>query len=144
MKTLFARQVDYPKDRRAWYHADASDQVLGRLAVRIARMLSGKTEPIYTPHTDTGPYVVVTNAEKIRVSGDKMKSKLYQRYSMYPGGRKTFSLNQMLEKHPTEVLRLAVKRMLPKTIQGRRMLDRLKIYVGPDHPHSYQKPAPLP
>lgn len=144
MKTYFAKQEDFPKDQRDWYHVDASGQVLGHLAVRIATVIRGKDRPDYTPHVDMGPYIIVTNAEKIKVTGNKLQGKLYQRYTGYTAGQRVSTLAQMLEKHPTDVLRLAVRRMLPKSKLGRRTLDRLKIYTGPEHPHTYHKPRALP
>jgi large subunit ribosomal protein L13 len=144
MKTEFVRQQDCPTDRRDWYVVDATDQVLGRLAVRIAHVMKGKDRPDYTPHVDMSPYVVVTNASKVKVTGRKLTTKLYQHHTGYIGGLRTTPLSEMLEKHPTEVIRLAVKRMLPRNKLGRQIMRKLKIYAGPDHPHTYAKPQPLP
>ena len=140
MNTHFARKEDFGPETRLWYHVDADGQVLGRLAVKVAVLLMGKDRPDYTPHVDTGAYVVVTNSEKVHLTGNKLTGKIYQRYTGYPGGRKTLTAEQMLAKHPEEVIRLAVRRMLPRTTLGRRMLKKLKIYCGPDHPHTYAKP----
>lgn len=125
----------------AWFHVDAADQVLGRLATKIATVLMGKHKPIYTPHVDTGDFVVVTGAEKIRLTGKKWDEITYARYTYYPGGYKTVTARTMLEKHPERVLREAVRRMLPKNALGRKMLGKLKVYAGQDHPHQAQKPA---
>ncbi len=122
---------------------DAEGKVLGRLAVRIAVLLMGKDRPDYTPHVDTGAYVVVTNAEKVHLTGKKLKQKMYKRYSGYPGGLKERPAWVMLQKHPEDVVRLAVKRMLPRTKLGRKMLKKLKVYRGPDHPHTYAKPQSI-
>jgi large subunit ribosomal protein L13 len=123
-----------------WHHVDATDQVLGRLAVRIATVLMGKHKPTYTPHVDTGDFVVVTNCERVRLSGDKAAAMQYDRYSYYPGGWKTENAKQLLQRHPDRVLLFAVRRMLPKTAMGRRMLKKLKIYRGSEHPHQAQQP----
>jgi len=139
-KTTMAKPVDV--DRR-WYLVDAEGRILGRLAAKIATVLQGKHKPIYTPHVDTGDFVVVVNAEKIAVTGRKLKDKMYYRASGYPGGLKETPLAELLVKKPTEPLRLAVKRMLPKTKLGRRMLTKLKVYAGPTHRHAAQKPEPL-
>lgn len=143
MKTYFAKKEDFGPENRNWYHVDAEGKVLGRMASEIATRLMGKDRPEYTPHVDTGAYVVVTNAEKVRLTGKKMSEKEYQRYSGYPGGRKVTPADEMLEKHPEEVVKLAIKRMLPKTRLGDKMLDKLKVYAGPDHPHTYQQPETL-
>jgi len=143
MKTYFARQEDFPADVRHWYHVDAAEKVLGRMATRIAVALMGKDRPDFTPHVDMGAYVVVTNAEKVRVTGKKFTDKQYKRYSGYPGGLRHRPMSEMIEKHPEDVVRLAVRRMLPKTKLGNRMISRLKIYRGPEHPHTYAKPEEL-
>ncbi|MDP6438684.1 MAG: 50S ribosomal protein L13 [Candidatus Brocadiia bacterium] len=143
MTTHFARQEDFTPETRAWYHVDAEGKVLGRMAVGIATVLMGKDRVDFTPHVDTGAYVVVTNAALVRVTGKKLKQKMYKRYSGYPGGLRERPLEKMLEKHPDDVIRLAVSRMLPKTKLGRRMLRRLKVYSGPKHPHTYAKPQEL-
>jgi large subunit ribosomal protein L13 len=129
---------------REWYVVDAEGQTLGRLATRIADTLRGKTKPVFTPHVDTGDFVVVVNAEKIRVTGKKLDDKKYYRHSGYPGGLRERSLREELERRPTEVLRKAVKGMLPRTRLGRAQLTKLKIYAGPEHPHEAQAPRPLP
>src|SRR3954465_1441701 len=129
-------------DRR-WYVVDAEGQTLGRLATQIADTLRGKRKPTYTPHVDTGDFVVVVNAEKIVVTGDKLHSKLYHRHSGYPGGLKSRTLNDMLERRPEEVIRIAVKGMLPRNRLGRKQLTKLKVYAGPEHPHAAQQPQAL-
>ncbi len=140
MKTYVAT----PQDReRNWLLVDAEGQTLGRLATQIADALRGKRKPNYTPHVDTGDFVVVVNAEKIAVTGDKRHAKLYHRHSGYPGGLKTRTLNDMLERRPEEVIRRAVKGMLPRTRLGRQQLRKLKVYAGPEHPHAAQKPQPF-
>lgn len=128
---------------RHWVHMDATDQVLGRLAVRIATILMGKNKPEYTPHHDVGDFVVVTNAERIRLTGNKLDQKVFQTYSGHPGGLKTRTYRTMIEKHPDLLLARAVRRMLPKNRLARRMLKKLKIYRGPDHPHQAQRPESL-
>jgi large subunit ribosomal protein L13 len=129
---------------REWYVVDAEGQTLGRLATRIADVLRGKTKPQYTPHIDTGDFVVVVNAEKIAVTGKKLDQKMYHRHSGYPGGIRSRTLREQLERRPTEVLRKAVKGMLPKNRLASAQLTKLKIYAGPDHPHAAQAPKPLP
>jgi large subunit ribosomal protein L13 len=128
---------------RRWYVVDAEGQNLGRLATRIADQLRGKNKPQYTPHVDTGDFVVVVNAEKIAVTGKKLDEKLYYRHSGYPGGLKQRTLREQLDRRPTEVLRVAVKGMLPKNKLAARQLTKLKIYAGPEHPHTAQSPEPL-
>jgi large subunit ribosomal protein L13 len=136
--------VATPQDReRNWLLVDADGQTLGRLATQIADALRGKRKPTYTPHIDTGDFVVVVNAEKIAVTGAKRQEKLYHRHSGYPGGLRTRTLNDMLERRPEEVIRLAVRGMLPKNRLGRKQLTKLKIYAGPEHPHEAQKPQPM-
>ena len=142
MKTYIAKEKDVIDSRR-WFIVNAEDQVLGRMASQIASVLKGKHKPIYSPHQDVGDFVVVVNAEKIRVTGNKLKDKTYYRHSGYPGGQKATSLQQMLQKHPERVLELAIKRMLPKNALGRRMFMKLKVYAGPDHPHTAQVPEQL-
>jgi large subunit ribosomal protein L13 len=142
MKTQFARNEDYENNRR-WYHVDATDRILGRLATKVATALMGKDRPEFSPHVDTGAFVVVTNAEKVRLTGKKGDEKVYRRYSGYPGGLNEIGIKEMLEKHPDRVVREAVRRMLPKTKLGRKMLLKLKVYAGPDHPHTYAKPEEL-
>jgi len=143
MKTYFARKEAFGPETRRWYHVDAEGKVLGRLAARVAVLLMGKDRPDYTPHVDTGAYVVVTNAEKVRLTGRKLDQKMYKRYSGYPGGLRQRPAKEMLEKHPEDVIRLAVKRMLPRTKLGRAMLKKLKVYRGPEHPHTYAKPQKI-
>jgi large subunit ribosomal protein L13 len=128
---------------RNWLVVDASGQTLGRLATQIADALRGKRKPDYTPHCDVGDFVIVVNAEKITVTGRKREEKLYHRHSGYPGGLRTRTLNDMLERRPEEVIRLAVRGMLPRTRLGRAQLRKLKVYAGPDHPHAAQKPEPM-
>ena len=136
--------VATPQDReRNWLLVDAEGQTLGRLATQIADALRGKRKPTYTPHVDTGDFVVVVNAEKISVTGDKRQAKLYHRHSGYPGGLKSRTLNDMLERRPEEVIRLAVKGMLPRNRLGRKQLTKLKVYAGPEHPHAAQQPQAL-
>ena len=140
MSTVFARSENV---RRDWYVVDASGKTLGRLATQIADTLRGKRKPEYTPHIDNGDFVIVVNAEKISVTGDKRAAKLYHRHSGYPGGLKTRTLQEMLDRRPEEVIRLAVKGMLPRNRLARKQLTKLKVYAGPDHPHVAQKPQPL-
>jgi large subunit ribosomal protein L13 len=136
--------VATPQDReRNWLLVDAEGQTLGRLATQIADALRGKRKPTYTPHVDVGDFVVVVNAEKIAVTGQKRHEKLYHRHSGYPGGLKTRTLNDMLERRPEEVIRLAVRGMLPRNRLARKQLTKLKVYAGPDHPHEAQKPQPM-
>ncbi|MEE9297279.1 MAG: 50S ribosomal protein L13 [Phycisphaerae bacterium] len=125
-----------------WYHIDATDRVLGRLSSKIATVLMGKHRPIYTPHVDTGDYIVVTNVENIKITGNKLDERVYASYSYYPGGYKEISMRRMFAKRPERVLEEAVRRMLPKSALGRRMLKKLKIYRGESHPHSAQQPVP--
>ena len=140
MKTYNAKPGEI---ERRWYIVDADGKNLGRLATQIADTLRGKTKPQYTPHVDTGDFVVVVNAEKISVTGKKLEEKIYYRHSGYPGGLKQRTLREQLERRPTEVLRLAVKGMLPKNRLAARQLTKLKIYAGPEHPHEAQAPQPL-
>src|SRR4051812_39867471 len=126
-----------------WLVVDATGKTLGRLATQIADSLRGKRKPDYTPHIDVGDFVVVVNAEKISVTGKKREEKRYYRHSGYPGGLRSRTLDEMLERRPEEVLRLAVKGMLPRTKLGRAQLRKLKVYAGPDHPHAAQKPDPM-
>jgi large subunit ribosomal protein L13 len=128
---------------REWFVVDASGKTLGRLATEVARILRGKHKPIYSPMIDVGDYVIVVNAEKIRVTGRKLTQKFYYRHSGYPGGFKQVSLRDMLARHPTRVIEYAVWGMLPKNALGRRMFKKLKVYAGPDHPHQAQNPKPL-
>lgn len=126
-----------------WHVIDASGLVLGRLASKIAIILQGKHKATYTPHVDTGDFVVVVNAEKIEVTGRKAEVLEYDTYSRYPGGRHLYSYKEMLAKHPEKLVELAVRRMLPKSKMGRNILGKLKIYKGPQHPHAAQQPKPL-
>jgi large subunit ribosomal protein L13 len=140
MKTFVATPTTRQRD---WYVVDAEGQTLGRLATQLADVLRGKRKPDYTPHIDTGDFVVVVNAEKIKVTGDKMNSKIYWRHSGYPGGIKSRTLGEMLEKQPEEVIRKAVKGMLPRNKLGRAQLLKLKVYAGPEHNNQAQQPKPL-
>ncbi len=126
-----------------WLLVDATDQVLGRLATRIVNVLRGKHKPTYTPFLDTGDFVIVVNAEKIAVTGNKRTQKIYQRYSGYPSGRRTRTLAQVLKVHPDRVIRQAVKGMMPDGPLGRHLLTKLKVYAGPSHPHAAQQPQPV-
>ena len=128
---------------RGWYVVDADGETLGRLATRIADALRGKLKPQYTPHVDTGDFVVVVNAEKIAVTGNKLEEKMYYKHSGYPGGLRERTLREQLDRQPTEVLRKAVKGMLPRNKLGLAQLTKLKIYAGPDHPHEAQAPTTL-
>jgi large subunit ribosomal protein L13 len=140
MKTYQARKEDIKK---LWYLVDAKDKVLGRLATEIANLLRGKGKPIFSPHMDTGDFVIVVNAEKIRLTGDKLKGKVYYHYSGYPGGLKTITAEKLLAKRPEELVRRAVKGMLPKNRLGRKVFKKLKVYTGPDHPHEAQQPEQI-
>jgi large subunit ribosomal protein L13 len=140
MKTFVAT----PANReRNWLVIDASGKTLGRLATQVADALRGKRKPEYTPHCDVGDFVIVVNAEKITVTGNKREQKRYYRHSGYPGGLRSRTLGDMLERRPEEVIRSAVKGMLPRTRLGRAQLRKLRVYAGPDHPHAAQKPEPL-
>ncbi len=140
MKTVFAKPQEV---RRDWYVVDASNKILGRLATEIARRLRGKHKPIYTPHVDTGDYIVVINVDKIRVTGNKERKKIYYRHTGYPGGIKETAFFEMMAKHPHRVLEKAVKGMLPKGPLGYAMAKKLKVYRGSDHPHGAQQPLNL-
>lgn len=140
MKTFSAKPADV---ERGWYIVDATGKVLGRVASEIARRLRGKHKPEFTPHVDTGDYIVVVNADKLRVTGNKTKDKLYHRHSTYPGGLYTTSFEKLQQKHPERVLRLAVKGMLPKGPLGYAMIKKMKVYAGGEHPHSAQQPKAL-
>jgi large subunit ribosomal protein L13 len=140
MKTYVAT----PADReRNWLVVDAAGKTLGRLATQIADLLRGKGKPEYTPHVDVGDFVVVINAEKIAVTGNKLADKRYYRHSGYPGGLRSRTLGDMLERRPEEVIRRAVRGMMPRNRLARKQLTKLKVYAGPDHPHAAQKPQPL-
>jgi large subunit ribosomal protein L13 len=129
--------------KREWYLVDAEDRTLGRLASEIAKVLRGKSKPIYAPHLDTGDYVIVINAEKIHVTGRKLDQKIYYRHSGYPGGLTGITLREQLKRHPTRVIRSAVWGMLPHNRLGRAMMKKLKVYAGESHPHQAQEPKPL-
>jgi large subunit ribosomal protein L13 len=140
MKTFVAT----PANReRNWLVVDATGQTLGRLATQIADTLRGKRKPEYTPHCDVGDFVIVVNAEKVAVTGNKRQEKRYYRHSGYPGGLRSRSFEEMIARRPEEVLRLAVKGMLPRSRLGRQQLRKLKIYAGPEHPHQAQQPGPM-
>ncbi len=139
MKSYMARPASV---ERKWHLIDAEGRTLGRLATEIARLLRGKNKPQYTPHIDVGDFVVVVNADKVVVTGKKAEQKVYYRHSGYPGGLKETSFETMLKRKPTEVLRGAVKGMMPRTRLGRQQLRKLKIYAGPEHPHEAQNPRP--
>lgn len=140
MKTYMAKKEEVvPR----WYMVDAEGKILGRLATKVATILMGKHRPTYTPHVDTGDFVIVINADKVRVTGKKLDQKVYQRYSGYPGGLKQTALRKVMAQKPTDVFSKAVKRMLPKSKLGRKMLTKLKVYAGPGHPHEAQVPQAL-
>ena len=133
-----------PEDiKRVWFVIDATGMTLGRLATQIATVLKGKHKPIYSPHMDTGDFVIVVNAHKVRVTGRKLDQKFYYRHSGYPGGLKEISLRDQLDRHPDRVIRFAVRGMLPKNRLGRQMIKKLKIYATPGHPHEAQQPKAL-
>ena len=138
MSTFMAKKGQVPQ---RWLVIDATDQVVGRLATRIATILRGKHRPEYTPHLDTGEFVVVINAEKVRFTGKKMQTKTYQWYTHHPGGQRTVSAKELLAKHPERILREAVRRMVPRNRLGRAQMTKLKIYAGADHPHQAQNPV---
>ena len=140
MKTLSARPQDVEHD---WYVVDAENQTLGRLAAAVARRLRGKHKASFTPHVDTGDYIVVVNAEKVRVTGKKQTDKIYYRHSGYPGGIRAARFEEMIVKHPERVIEKAVKGMLPRNPLGRAVFRKLKVYAGSEHPHSAQQPKPL-
>ena len=140
MKTFVAKNETVQRD---WYLVDATGKTLGRLSAEIAHRLRGKHKPVYTPHVDTGDYIIVVNAEKIAVTGKKLTDKLYHRFTGYIGNLKTETLAQALERHPERVIETAVKGMLPKNTLGRAMYRKLKVYKGAEHPHTAQQPQPL-
>jgi len=140
MKTFSAKPDEV---RRDWYVVDATGKTLGRLSTEIARRLRGKHKPEYTPHVDTGDYIVVVNAEKIRVTGNKLKDKMYHRYTGYVGNLKSMPLEKLLEQSPERALQYAVKGMLPRNPLGRKMLSKLRVFAGPNHKHEAQQPLPL-
>ncbi len=140
MKTATPKAEQIKQD---WYLIDASDQVLGRLATKVATLLRGKNKPYFSPHLDTGDFVVIINAEKIRLTGNKELLKTYKRYSGYPGGLSEISYKRMLLEKPEEIIIHAVKGMLPKNILGRKLIKKLKVYAGNEHPHSAQNPQAI-
>ncbi len=140
MKTYQAKKEEID---HKWYVVNAEGKVLGRLSTELAKILKGKNKPIYTPHVDTGDFVVVVNAGKVTLTGKKLKDKIYYHHTGYPGGIKEMSAEKLLAKKPTEMIRMAVRGMLPKNSLGRQMLRKLKIYAGPNHPHEAQKPASI-
>ena len=140
MITISAKSAEVKRD---WYLVDATDKTLGRLASEIAKRLKGKHKPIYTPHVDTGDCIVVINAEKVRITGNKLNNKMYYRYTGYVGNLKSMNLSEMLEKHPERVIENAVKGMLPKNPLGRSMFRKLKVYAGSEHKHAAQLPQVL-
>jgi large subunit ribosomal protein L13 len=140
MKTYQAKKEELD---RQWYLVNAEGKVLGRLSTALAKILKGKNKPTYTPHLDTGDFVIVVNAGKVTLTGKKMKDKIYYHHTGYPGGIKEMTAEKLLSKKPTEMIRMAVKGMLPKNSLGRQMLRKLKIYAGPNHPHEAQKPISL-
>jgi large subunit ribosomal protein L13 len=140
MKTISMRAEDV---QRSWYVINAEDKTLGRLATEVARRLRGKHKAVYTPHTDTGDYIVVINAEKVRVTGRKTTDKMYYRHSGYPGGIKGVSFEKLRDTYPDRIIERAVKGMLPRNPLGRAMLRKLKVYAGPEHPHAAQQPELL-
>ncbi len=140
MSTFMARTG---KIEQRWFVIDATDQVVGRLAVQIANILRGKHRPIYTPHVDTGEFVIIINAEKVKFTGNKMQSQTYHWYTRYPGGYKTATARDWLQTHPDRIILEAVKRMVPRNRLGRQQMSKLKIYAGPAHPHQAQQPVEL-
>ncbi|ABQ54417.1 TPA: 50S ribosomal protein L13 [Legionella pneumophila] len=140
MKTFSAKGNEVKRD---WFVVDASEKVLGRLATEIARRLRGKHKAEYTPHVDTGDYIIVTNAEKVVVTGRKFKNKMYHHHTGFPGGIKSASFEKLQDKNPTKIIELAVKGMLPKNPLGREMYRKLKVYAGSEHPHTAQQPKQL-
>lgn len=137
MKSYIAKPAEV---ERKWYVIDAEDKTLGKIASEVASILRGKKKPIYTPHVDTGDYVIVINAEKVRVTGKKEEQKIYKSHSGYPGGLKETTLRELRAKKPEEIIRHAVKGMMPKGKLGRQMFKKLKVYAGPEHPHTAQNP----
>ncbi|MGD9125571.1 MAG: 50S ribosomal protein L13 [Desulfarculaceae bacterium] len=140
MKTYVAKDTDFSRD---WYVVDATEAVLGRLASQVAMRLRGKHKPIFSPHMDTGDFIVVINADKIKLTGRKWEQKHYYRHSGFIGGLKAVSAKKMLDTKPEQLVRNAVRGMLPKNRLGRKLIKKLKVYSGPDHPHAAQKPQPL-
>jgi len=140
MKTYSAKKEDI---ERQWVVIDAQDQVLGRLATRVATILRGKNKPIFTNHVDTGDFVIIVNAEKVRLTGNKLDAKMYYRHSGYPGGIKGMTAREMLVRKPEQVIKIAVKGMLPKNRLASQVITKLKVYAGPDHPHKAQQPEKI-
>lgn len=140
MKTLFAKNMEIEKK---WYLVDADNLVLGRLSSRVASVLRGKNKPMYTPHVDTGDFVIIVNADKIRLTGNKLQNKVYIHHSGYPGGIKTKSAKDLMKSRPEEIIISAIKGMLPKNKLGKLQLKKLKVYKGTEHPHEAQKPEVL-
>lgn len=140
IKTFLAKKEEIQRD---WYLVDANDKILGRMASKIAMILQGKTKPIYTPYVDTGDFVIVVNAEKIKLTGNKMRDKVYYTHTGYSGGLRKHPIKKWLNEHPDRIVKLAVQRMLPKTKLGVVMFKKLKVYAGPDHPHDAQGPKTL-
>ena len=140
MKTFSAKKEDI---RPKWHMIDANGEILGRLAVTVAKVIRGKHKPTFTPHVDTGDFVIIINAHKVRLTGKKMKDKMYYRHTGYPGGIRSISAEKLLQKKPEEVLRKAIRGMLPKNSLGRHILKKAKIYASADHPHSAQQPVDL-
>ncbi len=140
MKTYQAKKEEL---EQKWYLVNAEGKVLGRLATELAKILRGKNKPAYTPHLDTGDFIIVVNAGKLTLTGKKMKDKIYYHHTGYPGGIKEMSAEKLLAKKPTEMIRMAVKGMLPKNSLGRQMFRKLKVYAGPNHPHEAQKPISI-
>ncbi len=140
MKTTYPKVDSIP---RSWHLVDADGQVLGRMAARLARVLMGKHRPIYSPHLDTGEYVIIVNAEKVKISGDKREKRMIRYHTGWVGGLKETTLGKKMKDKPADVVILAVRRMLPKTRLGRQMIKKLKVYAGADHPHAAQNPQPL-
>lgn len=139
-RTFMAKEAEL---ERQWYVVDAAGQRLGRLATQVASVLRGKHKPTFTPHVDTGDFVIVINADKVELTGNKLADKIYYRHSGHPGGIKAVPANEMLAKHPEKAVELAVWGMLPHNVLGRRQFSKLKVYAGPDHPHEAQKPVAL-
>jgi large subunit ribosomal protein L13 len=135
--------TEQARAQRQWYVIDAQGQILGRMASEIAKILRGKNKPLFTPNADAGDFVVVVNAKEVRLTGKKLEKKIYYRHTDYPGGIREKNAAKMLQDAPEELIRLAVKGMLPKNRLSRRLVTKLKIYPGPDHPHSAQRPEPL-
>ncbi|WP_395109480.1 50S ribosomal protein L13 [Actinomadura sp. SCN-SB] len=140
MRTYTPKPTDV---QRQWYVIDATDVVLGRLASQVAQLLRGKHKPIYAPHLDTGDFVIVVNAEKVALSGNKLDQKRAYRHSGYPGGLRSMTYADLIRKHPERAVEKAIKGMLPKNSLGRKMFGKVKVYAGPDHPHQAQKPVPF-